>query len=129
MDIKDKSNLRNISMIAEWLFSMGCDEVVEENAKVLNFTNGYQKNIVKTSKDDFSLLNKNIENNFSNLLELRNFIETKYSEANNKNHKGFLFSEGSTEADLMVVADNCENLDINKQKSFQKRACSASITN
>ena len=62
----------------------------------------------------------NLIHDCSNIGELKTAAEKIILTNYPLKHKGFIFYEGYVDADLMIVADNPQTIDINGIKSFQK---------
>ena len=111
----------NFSIIAEWLSSMGCDEILDNETRRFYGIRQYNKNLLSNVQDVGKELdtNSNSLNSYKNINELKKYAEEQFLNLENDASKGFIFSEGSIGSDLMIIGDNPETLDINSIKSFQ----------
>ena len=111
----------NFSVIAEWLSSMGCDEILDNETRKFYGIRQNNKGLLVNAQDvDKELDNNPISlNGYKNINELKKYVEEQYLNVEKDDSKSFIFSEGSIGSDLMIIGDNPETLDINKIKSFQ----------
>ena len=121
MNNKSKFYKENFSIIAEWLSSMGCDEILDnEPRKFYGIRQSNEELIVNVQDVGKELDTNSISlNSCKNIDELKEYVEQQYLNAGNDDSKGFIFSEGNIGSDLMIIGDNPETLDINNIKSFQ----------
>ncbi|PPR28010.1 MAG: hypothetical protein CFH32_01451 [Alphaproteobacteria bacterium MarineAlpha9_Bin2] len=107
--------------IAEWLSSMGCDEVLDKEArKFYGIRKLDEKQSMESPQDRKKITQNNYSlDNFKSIGDLKKFVKNKIINMEKNNLKGFIFNEGNISSDLMVIGDNPETLDINNLKSFQ----------
>ena len=118
-----KNNVsNNFNILANWFLDMGCDEIILEECQNHHlFSKSDNKFLNKDQKNIYKNINSaNLIHDCSNIGELKTATEKIILTNYPLKYKGFIFYEGYINADLMVVADNPQTIDINGIKSFQK---------
>ena len=116
----DVSN--NFNILANWFLYMGCDEIILEECQNHHLLGKSENKFLNNDQKDINkhINSANLIHDCNNIGELKTAAEKIILTNYPLKHKGFIFYEGYINADLMVVADNPQTIDINGIKSFQK---------
>jgi len=101
-----------------WLYDMGCDEVVTESVRNFHGLRENEDNKIVFHKEGSSIKSLNLMN-IMTIKELESYVKSYIVEYHNFSDSKFIFSDGDDNADLMVIGDKPESANVKVGRPFQ----------